>query len=121
MEIGTTIISTHEYMELRAMKDNLEARKAEIEANADKIFLNELWRPYISQSFISKDEALKILADEILRLNKVESDLHIKVSKNGLTNISRTIPARLHFLFTGNITKVKGVATWNTRKYFDHH
>ena len=37
MEIGTTIISTAEYMELRAMKDSLEARKAEIEANADKI------------------------------------------------------------------------------------
>jgi len=61
MEIGTTTISTAEYMELRAMKDNLEARKAEIEANADKIrYTQDLWFGTTTE-YIGKDQALVIL------------------------------------------------------------
>lgn len=97
MEIGTTIISTQEYMELRAMKDNLEARKAEIEANADKVLYTQ--RIYLEgdcsreKRFIGKDEALRQIQQE--------SD------DRDPAKISRTLPARLHFLFTGNLTKVK--------------
>lgn len=99
MEIGTTIISTQEYMELRAMKDNLEARKAEIEANADKVAWECVWRGRwgeVTRSeyrFKGRDEVLNHLQMEIDRLDPAE--------------ISRTLPARLRFLFTGNLTRVK--------------
>lgn len=99
MEAGTTIITTEEYMELRAMKDNLEARKAEIEASADKVAWECVWRgPWgqVTRSeyrFKGRDEVLSHLQSEIDRLDPAK--------------ISRTLPARLHFLFTGNLTQVK--------------
>ena len=117
MEIGTTIISTKEYMELRAMKDNLEARKAEIEANADKFLVGRfLWdgRLITEPRYLGRDEALNLLQTEISKLERDKSEqksiiysLRDKAKKNDPAKISRSLPARLHFLFTGNLTKVK--------------
>ena len=108
MEIGTTIISTSEYMELRAMKDNLEARKAEIEKNADKVLweggltfwgTREEWAQNLRKNFVGKDELLTAMQSTITTLS-------IEVQKNDPAKIDRSLSARLHFLFTGNLRNV---------------
>ncbi|SRR6266487_4203226 len=106
MEIGTTVISTEEYMELRAMRDNLEARKAEIEANADKVFVNEFGTYFASSRYILKDEALKKLTDEATRRDALIDNQKEKISElNRIANShpKTTISNRLRFLFTGNL------------------
>ncbi len=125
MEIGTTIISTAEYMELRAMKDNLEARKAEIEANADKIVLEERYDHYgylihaPRVTLIGKIEALRIMDEKLTETAKARDTLRettsIQASKIATlekewidpTKIDRSPRGRLHFLFTGELFKTK--------------
>lgn len=94
MKIGTTIISTAEYMELRAMKDSLEARKAEIEENADKVLVTmKDSRGCLSTiGYTGNDKMIKVLS----------KDLNTYMDK-----IDRSPRGRLHFLFTGKLFKTK--------------
>ena len=90
MEIGQVMISTEEYLELRDIKASLEARKAEIEANADKILIQtNMWGVSHSLRFEGKDHVLGMLQKKISYLERQ----HPKT----------TLGNRLRFLFTGNL------------------
>jgi uncharacterized protein (DUF2461 family) len=106
MEIGTITISTAEYMELRAIKDNLEARKAEVEANADNVCvtLSGNWFPTMKP----KDEVLKALGETADRFEKAYSANVVETSKFlDPAKIDRSPRGRLHILFTGELFKTK--------------
>lgn len=65
---NTAIISIAEYDELRKIKNSLDVRRDEIESLMDKILIHESSIGHMisrSTKFVGKDEALKLLSDEI--------------------------------------------------------
>lgn len=121
MERGTTIISTEEYLELRAIRDNLETRKREIEENADKVIVHRYdYGLCESKEFItvlSKDEAFRDIGDKLENMRKERDSYRETVNSQSRkikrmesdwihpADVHRSIPARLRFLFTGELSR----------------
>jgi hypothetical protein len=105
MEVGQSLVSTEEYMELRAIKDNLEARKAEIEANADKIMY--VFGTMVIESavrrFTGKDEALKMLQADLDATRNEAKEAYAEVISLRRRHPKTTLVNRLRFLFTGKL------------------
>lgn len=114
MEVGTTIVKTEEYIELRYIKDSLEARRLEIERKAQMILINEWGRPsYVSNRFISKDDAIQLLDEEIERLKGEKKEMKREMDKlcfnlqeKAKKQIDSSLKARFVFLFTGKTSDI---------------